>query len=147
MNPAITQEHVIVRLLNGQSTKKIWTFGVAWAEWEKIKNHFFEMGWRVARDDSAGYAFIRRGEDEATEEDEGWEDDAVALCRESLGDSPDLSPNDFHGFAEGGTHALRAKPRGRGPSFPVRPRLEGNHDPYYPELHDEKKIHRQIPPS
>ena len=36
------------------------------------------MGLEVARDDSAGYAFIRQREDEATEEDEGWEDDAVA---------------------------------------------------------------------
>ena len=61
MNPAITHRHVIVRLLNGpiyQEDLDLW--GRLGAEWEKIKNHFFEMGLEVARDDSAGYAFIRQ---------------------------------------------------------------------------------------
>ena len=47
MNPAITHRHVIVRLLNGpiyQEDLDLW--GRLGAEWEKIKNHFLEMGLR-----------------------------------------------------------------------------------------------------
>ena len=115
------------------------------AEWEKIKNHFFEMGLEVARDDSAGYAFIRQREDEASEEDEGWEDDTVAplprvlrrtrltyhqtifmvLLREEL--------MRFEQNQEEGDHLYRS-------ALDLREIMT----PYYPELHDEKKIHRQI---
>ena len=146
MNPAITHRHVIVRLLNGpiyQEDLDLW--GRLGAEWEKIKNHFFEMGLEVARDDSAGYAFIRQREDEATEEDEGWEDDTVAplprvlrrtrltyhqtifmvLLREEL--------MRFEQNQEEGDHLYRS-------ALDLREIMT----PYYPELHDEKKIHRQI---
>ena len=64
MNPAITHRHVTVRLLNGpiyQEDLDLWSrLG---AEWEKIKSHFFEIGLEVARDDSAGYAFVRHREE------------------------------------------------------------------------------------
>ena len=146
MNPAITHRHVIVRLLNGpiyQEDLDLW--GRLGAEWEKIKNHFFEMGLEVARDDSAGYAFIRQREDEASEEDEGWEDDTVAplprvlrrtrltyhqtifmvLLREEL--------MRFEQNQEEGDHLYRS-------ALDLREIMT----PYYPELHDEKKIHRQI---
>lgn len=146
MNPAITHRHVIVRLLNGpiyQEDLDLW--GRLGAEWEKIKNHFFEMGMEVARDDSAGYAFIRQREEEATEDDEGWEDDAVAplpcvlrrtrltyhqtifmvLLREEL--------MRFEQDQEEGDHLYRS-------ALDLREIMT----PYYPELHDEKKIHRQI---
>ena len=146
MNPAITHRHVIVRLLNGpiyQEDLDLW--GRLGAEWEKIKNHFFEMGMEVARDDSAGYAFIRQREEEATEEDEGWEDETVAplprvlrrtrltyhqtifmvLLREEL--------MRFEQNQEEGDHLYRS-------ALDLREIMT----PYYPELHDEKKIHRQI---
>lgn len=146
MNPAITHRHVIVRLLNGpiyQEDLDLW--GRLGAEWEKIKNHFFEMGMEVARDDSAGYAFIRQREEEATEDDEGWEDEAVAplprvlrrtrltyhqtifmvLLREEL--------MRFEQNQEEGDHLYRS-------ALDLREIMT----PYYPELHDEKKIHRQI---
>ena len=146
MNPAITHRHVIVRLLNGpiyQEDLDLW--GRLGAEWEKIKNHCFEMGMEVARDDSAGYAFIRQREEEATEDDEGWEDEAVAplprvlrrtrltyhqtifmvLLREEL--------MRFEQNQEEGDHLYRS-------ALDLREIMT----PYYPELHDEKKIHRQI---
>ena len=74
MNPAITHRHVIVRLLNGpiyQEDLDLWSrLG---AEWEKIKGHFGEMGLDVARDDSAGYAYVRQREEDS-EEEENWDD-------------------------------------------------------------------------
>ena len=63
----------------------------------KIKNHFFEMGLEVARDDSAGYAFIRQREDEASEEDEDGEDDTVVFAQ-VLRRPPDLSQTIFCWF-------------------------------------------------
>ena len=143
MNPAVTHRHVIVRLLNGPIYQEDLTFGVASAEW-KNRKPFFEMGLECS-DDSAGYAFIRQREDEATEEDEGWEDDAVAplprvlrrtrltyhqtifmvLLREEL--------MRFEQNQEEGDHLYRS-------ALDLREIMT----PYYPELHDEKKIHRQI---
>ena len=78
MNPAITYRHVIVRLLNGpiyQEDLDLW--GRLGAEWDRIKSHFFDMGLEVARDDAAGYAFVRQTE-ESEEELEDWEDVASA---------------------------------------------------------------------
>ena len=75
MNPAITHRHVIVRLLNGpiyQEDLDLW--GRLGAEWEKIRNHFFEIGLEVARDDSAGYAFVRQREEIEDEDAEAWDD-------------------------------------------------------------------------
>jgi len=146
MNPAITHRHVIVRLLNGpiyQEDMDLW--GRLGAEWDKIKSHFFEMGMEVARDDSAGYAYIRQCEEEPTEGEEGWEDEAVAplprvlrrtrlsyhqtifmvLLREEL--------MRFEQDQEEGDHLYRS-------ALDLREIMV----PYYPELHDEKKIHRQI---
>ena len=146
MNPAITHRHVIVRLLNGpiyQEDLDLW--GRLGAEWDKIKNHFFEMGMEVARDDSAGYAFIRQREEEDDEGEDGWEDDAAAplprvlrrtrlsyhqtifmvLLREEL--------MRFEQNQEEGDHLYRS-------ALDLREVMT----PYYPELHDEKKIHRQI---
>ena len=146
MNPAITHRHVIVRLLNGpiyQEDLDLW--GRLGAEWDKIKNHFFEMGMEVARDDSAGYAFIRQREEEDDEGEDGWEDDAAAplprvlrrtrlsyhqtifmvLLREEL--------MRFEQNQEEGAHLYRS-------ALDLREVMT----PYYPELHDEKKIHRQI---
>ena len=64
MNPAITYRHVIVRLLNGpiyQEDLDLW--GRLGAEWDRIKSHFFDIGLEVARDDAAGYAFVRQIEE------------------------------------------------------------------------------------
>ena len=61
MNPSITYRHVIVRLLNGpiyQEDLDLW--GRLGAEWDRIKNHFCDMGLEVARDDAAGYALSDR---------------------------------------------------------------------------------------
>ncbi len=145
MNPAITHRHVIVRLLNGpiyQEDLDLW--GRLGAEWDRIKNHFFEMGLEVARDDSAGYAFIRQSE-ETQDELEDWEDAGRAplprvlrrtrltyhqtifmvLLREEL--------MRFEQEQEEGDHLYRS-------ALDLRELMM----PYYPEMHDEKKIHRQI---
>lgn len=146
MNPAITHRHVIVRLLNGpiyQEDLDLW--GRLGAEWERIRNHFREMGLEVARDDSAGYAFIRQNEETDEEEEEGWEEADAAplprvlrrtrltyhqtifmvLLREEL--------MRFEQNQEEGDHLYRT-------ALDLREVMT----PYYPELHDEKKIHRQI---
>ena len=146
MNPAITHRHVIVRLLNGpiyQEDLDLW--GRLGAEWERIRNHFREMGLEVARDDSAGYAFIRQNEETDEEEEDGWEDADAAplprvlrrtrltyhqtifmvLLREEL--------MRFEQNQEEGDHLYRT-------ALDLREVMT----PYYPELHDEKKIHRQI---
>lgn len=145
MNPAITHRHVIVRLLNGpiyQEDLDLW--GRLGAEWEKIKSHFIEMGLEVARDDNAGYAFIRQCEEEE-ETSEGWEDAQTSplprvlrrtrltyhqtifmvLLREEL--------MRFEQSQEEGDHLYRS-------ALDLREMMVS----YYPELHDEKKIHRQI---
>ena len=146
MNPAITQRHVIVRLLNGpiyQEDLDLWSrLG---AEWEKIKSHFFEIGLEVARDDSAGYAFVRQREEIEENEAESWDDGTEAplprvlrrtglsyhqtifmvLLREEL--------MKFEQNQEEGDHLYRS-------AIDLREIMT----PYYPELHDEKKIHRQI---
>ena len=145
MNPAITHRHVIVRLLNGpiyQEDLDLW--GRLGAEWEKIKSHFIEMGLEVARDDNAGYAFIRQCEEEE-ESSEGWEDAQTSplprvlrrtrltyhqtifmvLLREEL--------MRFEQSQEEGDHLYRS-------ALDLREMMVS----YYPELHDEKKIHRQI---
>ena len=86
MNPAVTHRHVIVRLLNGpiyQEDLDLW--GRLGAEWEKIKNHFFEMGLEVARDDSAGYAFIRQLKTRRRKKTRDGRTMRSPLCRESLG--------------------------------------------------------------
>ena len=146
MNPAITHRHVIVRLLNGpiyQEDLDLWDrLG---AEWEKIRNHFFEIGLEVARDDSAGYAFVRQREEIEDEEAEAWDDVSetplprvlrrtrlsyhqtifMVLLREEL--------MRFEQNQEEGDHLYRT-------SLDLRETMS----PYYPELHDEKKINRQI---
>ena len=146
MNPAITHRHVIVRLLNGpiyQEDLDLWSrLG---AEWEKIKSHFFEIGLEVARDDSAGYAFVRQREEIDESEVESWDDPGEAplprvlrrtrlsyhqtifmvLLREEL--------MKFEQNQEEGDHLYRS-------AIDLREIMT----PYYPELHDEKKIHRQI---
>ena len=146
MNPAITHRHVIVRLLNGpiyQEDLDLWSrLG---AEWEKIKSHFLEIGLEVARDDSAGYAFVRQREEIEESEAESWDDATEAplprvlrrtrlsyhqtifmvLLREEL--------MKFEQNQEEGDHLYRS-------AIDLREIMT----PYYPELHDEKKIHRQI---
>lgn len=146
MNPAITHRHVIVRLLNGpiyQEDLDLW--GRLGAEWEKIRNHFFEIGMEVARDDSAGYAFVRQRDELEEEDADAWDDGAEAplprvlrrtrlsyhqtifmvLLREEL--------MRFEQNQEEGDHLYRS-------ALDLRETMT----PYYPELHDEKKIHRQI---
>ena len=146
MNPAITHRHVIVRLLNGpiyQEDLDLW--GRLGAEWEKIRNHFFEIGMEVARDDSAGYAFVRQKDELEEEGADAWDDGAEAtlprvlrrtrlsyhqtifmvLLREEL--------MRFEQNQEEGDHLYRS-------ALDLRETMS----PYYPELHDEKKIHRQI---
>ena len=146
MNPAITYRHVIVRLLNGpiyQEDLDLW--GRLGAEWEKIRNHFFEIGMEVARDDSAGYAFVRQRDELEEEDTDAWDDGAEAplprvlrrtrlsyhqtifmvLLREEL--------MRFEQSQEEGDHLYRS-------ALDLRETMT----PYYPELHDEKKIHRQI---
>tara|TARA_A100001037_G_scaffold98495_1_gene89946 strand:+ start:559 stop:1056 length:498 start_codon:yes stop_codon:yes gene_type:complete len=103
------------------------------------------MGLEVARDDSAGYAFIRQNEETDEEEEDGWEDADAAplprvlrrtrltyhqtifmvLLREEL--------MRFEQNQEEGDHLYRT-------ALDLREVMT----PYYPELHDEKKIHRQI---
>ena len=145
MNPSITYRHVIVWLLNGpiyQEDLDLW--GRLGAEWDRIKNHFFDMGLEVARDDAAGYAFVRQA-DETEEDQEEWEDSNEAplprvlrrtrlsyhqtifmvLLREEL--------MRFEQEQEEGDHLYRS-------SQDLREIML----PYYPEMHDEKKIHRQI---
>ena len=51
--------------------------GSTWSRMGKDKNHFLAMGLEVARDDSAGYAFIRQSED-TDENIEEWEDAETA---------------------------------------------------------------------
>ena len=146
MNPAITHRHVIVRLLNGpiyQEDLDLW--GRLGAEWDRIRSHFSEIGMEVARDDSAGYAFVRQTEEVAESEVESWDDGAEAplprvlrrtrlsyhqtifmvLLREEL--------MRFEQNQEEGDHLYRS-------AMDLRDTMT----PYYPELHDEKKIHRQI---
>jgi len=145
MNPAITYRHVIVRLLNGpiyQEDLDLW--GRLGAEWDRIKSHFFDMGLEVARDDAAGYAFVRQTE-EGEEELEDWEDVASAplprvlrrtrlsyhqtifmvILREEL--------MRFEQEQEEGDHLYRSAQD-----------LREIMIPFYPEMHDEKKVHRQI---
>ena len=145
MNPAITYRHVIVRLLNGpiyQEDVDLW--GRLGAEWDRIKSHFFDMGLEVARDDAAGYAFVRQTE-ENEEELEDWEDVASApiprvlrrtrlsyhqtifmvILREEL--------MRFEQEQHEGDHLYRSAQDLREIMLP-----------YYPEMHDEKKVHRQI---
>ena len=145
MNPAITYRHVIVRLLNGpiyQEDLELW--GRLGAEWDRIKSHFFDMGLEVARDDAAGYAFVRQTE-ESEEELEDWEDVASAplprvlrrtrlsyhqtifmvILREEL--------MRFEQEQEEGDHLYRSAQD-----------LQEIMIPFYPEMHDEKKVHRQI---
>ena len=145
MNPAITYRHVIVRLLNGpiyQEDLDLW--GRLGAEWDRIKSHFFDMGLEVARDDAAGYAFVRQTE-ESEEELEDWEDVASAplprvlrrtrlsyhqtifmvILREEL--------MRFEQEQEEGDHLYRSAQD-----------LREIMIPFYPEMHDEKKVHRQI---
>jgi hypothetical protein len=145
MNPAITYRHVIVRLLNGpiyQEDLDLW--GRLGAEWDRIKSHFFDMGLEVARDDAAGYAFVRQTE-ESEEELEDWEDVASAplprvlrrtrlsyhqtifmvILREEL--------MRFEQEQEEGDHLYRSVQD-----------LQEIMIPFYPEMHDEKKVHRQI---
>ena len=110
----------------------------------KIKGHFGEMGLDVARDDSAGYAYVRQW-DEDSEEDENWDDVTssplprvlrrtrlsyhqtifMVLLREEL--------MRFEQNQEEGDHLYRSSRD-----------LTELMAPYYPELHDEKKVHRQI---
>ncbi len=146
MNPAITHRHVIVRLLNGpiyQEDLDLW--GRLGAEWEKIRNHFFEIGMEVARDDSAGYAFVRQRDELEEDDSDSWDDGAEApltrvlrrtrlsyhqtifmvLLREEL--------MRFEQNQDEGDHLYRS-------ALDLRETMT----PYYPELHDEKKIHRQI---
>ena len=145
MNPVITYRHVIVRLLNGpiyQEDLDLW--GRLGAEWDRIKSHFFDMGLEVARDDAAGYAFVRQTE-ESEEELEDWEDVASAplprvlrrtrlsyhqtifmvILREEL--------MRFEQEQEEGDHLYRS-------AQDLREIMIS----YYPEMHDEKKAHRQI---
>ena len=145
MNPAITYRHVIVRLLNGpiyQEDLDLW--GRLGAEWDRIKSHFFDMGLEVARDDAAGYAFVRQTE-ESEEDLEDWEDVASAplprvlrrtrlsyhqtifmvILREEL--------MRFEQEQEEGDHLYRSAQD-----------LREIMIPFYPEMHDEKKVHRQI---
>ena len=73
MNPSITYRHVIVRLLNGpiyQEDLDLW--GRLGAEWDRIKNHFFDMGLEVAR--TMQLATPSRQADETEEDQEEWED-------------------------------------------------------------------------
>jgi hypothetical protein len=99
----------------------------------------------VARDDSAGYAFVRQREEIGESEAESWDDTAEAplprvlrrtrlsyhqtifmvLLREEL--------MKFEQNQEEGDHLYRS-------AIDLREIMT----PYYPELHDEKKIHRQI---
>ena len=146
MNPSITHRHVIVRLLNGpiyQEDLDLW--GRLGAEWAKIKAHFFEMGMQAARDDSAAYTTIRQRDELEGAEEEAWDNGAEAplprvlrrtrlsyhqtifmvLLREEL--------MRFEQNQEEGDHLYRS-------AIDLRETMT----PYYPELHDEKKIHRQI---
>ena len=102
------------------------------------------MGLEVARDDAAGYAFVRQA-DETEEDQEEWEDSNEAplprvlrrtrlsyhqtifmvLLREEL--------MRFEQEQEEGDHLYRSSPDLREIMLP-----------YYLEMHDEKKIHRQI---
>ena len=146
MNAALTHRHVIVRLLQGpvyQEDFDLW--GKLGAEWERVRNHFSEMGLEVARDDAAGYAFVRQREDVDEEDPDVWGDSAetplprllrrsrltyhqtifLVLLREEL--------MRFEQQQEEGDHLYRSLRDMRELMLP-----------YYPELHDEKKIHRQI---
>ena len=101
---------------------------------------------RVARDDAAGYAFVRHREDiEDDDPDDGWGDSVEAplprllrrtrltyhqtillvLLREEL--------MRFEQNQEEGSHLYRTAQE-----------LRDLMSAYYPELHDEKKVHRQI---
>ncbi len=147
MNAAISHRHVIVRLLQGpvyQEDLDLW--GKLGAEWERIRDHFMQMGLEVARDDAAGYAFVRHREDiEDDDPDDGWGDSVEAplprllrrtrltyhqtillvLLREEL--------MRFEQNQEEGSHLYRTTQE-----------LRDLMSAYYPELHDEKKVHRQI---
>jgi hypothetical protein len=147
MNASISHRHVIVRLLQGpvyQEDFDLW--GKLGAEWERIRDHFLQMGLEVARDDAAGYAFVRHREDMDEENsDDAWDDSIEAplprllrrtrltyhqtillvLLREEL--------MRFEQHQEEGSHLYRSDPE-----------LRDLMSAYYPELHDEKKVHRQI---
>ena len=119
MNPAITHRHVIVRLLNGpiyQEDLDLWSrLG---AEWEKIKAHFGEMGMDVARDDSAGYAYVHQREEDS-QEDENWEEGFGTLAQGITSYPFVLPPDHFHGLTARGINALRTKPRRGRSSLPL----------------------------
>jgi len=104
------------------------------------------MGLEVARDDAAGYAFVRHREDMDEEDsDDAWDDSIEAplprllrrtrltyhqtillvLLREEL--------MRFEQNQEEGSHLYRSAQE-----------LRDLMSAYYPELHDEKKVHRQI---
>lgn len=147
MNASISHRHVIVRLLQGpvyQEDFDLW--GKLGAEWERIRDHFLQMGLEVARDDAAGYAFVRHREDMDEEDsDDAWDDSTEAplprllrrtrltyhqtillvLLREEL--------MRFEQNQEEGSHLYRSAQE-----------LRDLMSAYYPELHDEKKVHRQI---
>ncbi|MBT7924364.1 MAG: DUF4194 domain-containing protein [Opitutae bacterium] len=147
MNASISHRHVIVRLLQGpvyQEDFDLW--GKLGAEWERIRDHFLQMGLEVARDDAAGYAFVRHREDMDEEDsDDAWDDSTEAplprllrrtrltyhqtillvLLREEL--------MRFEQNQEEGSHLYRSDQE-----------LRDLMSAYYPELHDEKKVHRQI---
>ncbi len=147
MNASISHRHVIVRLLQGpvyQEDFDLW--GKLGAEWERICDHFLQMGLEVARDDAAGYAFVRHREDMDEEDsDDAWDDSIEAplprllrrtrltyhqtillvLLREEL--------MRFEQNQEEGSHLYRSAQE-----------LRDLMSAYYPELHDEKKVHRQI---
>ena len=147
MNASISHRHVIVRLLQGpvyQEDLDLW--GKLGAEWERIRDHFLQMGLEVARDDAAGYAFVRHREDMDEENsDDAWDDSTEAplprllrrtrltyhqtillvLLREEL--------MRFEQNQEEGSHLYRSAQE-----------LRDLMSAYYPELHDEKKVHRQI---
>ena len=147
MNASISHRHVIVRLLQGpvyQEDLDLW--GKLGAEWERIRDHFLQMGLEVARDDAAGYAFVRHREDMDEEgSDDAWDDSIEAplprllrrtrltyhqtillvLLREEL--------MRFEQNQEEGSHLYRSAQE-----------LRDLMSAYSPELHDEKKVHRQI---
>ena len=115
------------------------------AEWDRIKNHFFDMGLEVARDDAAGYAFVEQA-DETEEDQEEWETRMKHLCPRVLRRTR-LSYHQtifmvllreelmrFEQEQEEGDHLYRS-------SQDLREIML----PYYPEMHDEKRFTVKYP--